>query len=203
MRWVFFSILFIAVLVGCIKWQTFIWDQEAAKAAAKKTESVQQAKKTAPEQGKTHPLELHPKVIKSNKISPQKQTAYSQLSNRELYNEVTKLILKMRLYLEQKKNEDAKQSDFYKQQMREAKTEQERKLVLEAETHNTITSPSVDLEYEEKFKSDAIILRDELISRLPKNTKKDRNFMYEHPTNMIGLQKIIDDLEILTKSLPT
>jgi hypothetical protein len=203
MRWVFFSIFFIAILVGCIRWQTFVWNQEIKKTADKKSEYVQQVKKIGTEREKTHSLETHPIVTKSNKkTSHANQTAYSRLSNRELSDEVTKLVLKMRLYLEQKKNQDAKQTDFYKQQMREAKTEQEKKLVLEAETHNTITSPSIDLEYGEKFKTDAIVLRDELLLRLPKNTKKDRNFMYEHPTNLIGVQKIIDDLEILAKSLP-
>ncbi len=203
LRWVFFIIFFIATLVGCLKWQSMIWNQGAGKTIVVKPESPRQVSRTSAVRESSRTSKIFPAAAKpKNETSPVKQTAYSRLDNRGLNSEVTNLVLKMNLYLEQKKNQDAKQSEFFRQQMREAKTEQEKKLVMEAETHNTVTMPSIDFEYDGKFKSDAVLLRDELLSRLPKDANKDRNYLYEHPGNTIGLQKIIDDLEMLAKRLP-
>lgn len=203
LRWVFFTIFFIAILVGCLKWQSMVWHQRTSETTVIKPESPRQASITSSAREAARPAKILPAATKpKTRTSHVKQTAYSQLGNRELSIEVTNLVLKMNLYLEQKKNQEAKQSEFFKQQMREAKTEQEKKLVMEAETHNTVTMPAIDIEYNEKFKSDAVLLRDELLSRLPKDANKDRSYMYEHPGNTIGLQKIIDDLKMLAKRLP-
>ncbi|WP_201542869.1 hypothetical protein [Psychrobacter faecalis] len=60
-------------------------------------------------------------------------------------------------------------------------------------------------EYTRRFKVDAILLRDELRSRLPKYVPKDthRESAYEHPTNYFGFNDVADDIEIMAKSLVT
>lgn len=58
-------------------------------------------------------------------------------------------------------------------------------------------------EYDRRFKTDAIILRDELRSRLsdyePINDFGDH--MYEHPTNYFGFNDVATDLERMAKLL--
>ncbi|MFI5398363.1 MAG: hypothetical protein ACHQ9S_22735, partial [Candidatus Binatia bacterium] len=59
-------------------------------------------------------------------------------------------------------------------------------------------------EYDRRFKVDAFLLRDELLSRLPGESREDRAYgMYEHPTNPIGMGIVADDLERLAKLLAT
>ena len=62
----------------------------------------------------------------------------------------------------------------------------------------------VQLNYNAKHKINAILLRDELLSRLPKdinrNTKKT---FYEHAITTHGIMEVADDLERLAKLLPT
>lgn len=66
-------------------------------------------------------------------------------------------------------------------------------------------STKMMLSYTHNYKIDAILLRDEILSRLPKNLRsKDNNrdhFDYEHPTNPIGLGYIADHLEKISRLL--
>lgn len=64
-------------------------------------------------------------------------------------------------------------------------------------------SNSRNSEYDRRFKVDAILLRDELLSRLPQYTSKDghRDSVYEHPTNYFGFNDIADEIEKMAKLL--
>lgn len=63
-------------------------------------------------------------------------------------------------------------------------------------------SNDLNAEYDQRFKVDSILLRDELRSRLPdyKPVRSD-GFLYEHPTNPIGMGMVADDLEKMAKLL--
>lgn len=57
-------------------------------------------------------------------------------------------------------------------------------------------------EYERRFKVDAMMLRDELRSRLPDYKAEDfRESAYEHPTNYFGFNDVANDLERMAKLL--
>lgn len=57
-------------------------------------------------------------------------------------------------------------------------------------------------EYERRFKTDSIILRDELRSRLPNHKPVDGfGNAYEHPTNFFGYNFVANDLEQMAKQL--
>ena len=64
-------------------------------------------------------------------------------------------------------------------------------------------SNSRNSEYDRQFKVDAILLRDELRSRLPQYIPKDRHqdSVYEHPTNYFGFNDVADDIEKMAKLL--
>lgn len=57
-------------------------------------------------------------------------------------------------------------------------------------------------EWERRFKVDALMLRDELLSRLKGYTSEQRaDHMYEHPTNYFGFNDVAADLERMAKLL--
>jgi hypothetical protein len=57
-------------------------------------------------------------------------------------------------------------------------------------------------EYERRFKVDALILRDELRSRLSDyKPEQHADHMYEHPTNNFGYMEVASDLEKMAKLL--
>ncbi|MGH7874344.1 MAG: hypothetical protein ACREQO_19300, partial [Candidatus Binatia bacterium] len=57
--------------------------------------------------------------------------------------------------------------------------------------------------YKEQYWSDAILFADEILRRLPKQKRQvDVLYIYQHPTNVLGVQTIADHLELIAKSLP-
>ena len=58
-------------------------------------------------------------------------------------------------------------------------------------------------EYVEKYKVDAITLRDDLLSRLPEMFRENIDGVgYEHHTNRLAIEDIVSNLEKLAKNLP-
>lgn len=58
-------------------------------------------------------------------------------------------------------------------------------------------------EYNSKYKTDALVIREELQFRALPGLSGLDTFSYEHPTNPLGMESIADDLEKLAKNLPT
>jgi hypothetical protein len=58
-------------------------------------------------------------------------------------------------------------------------------------------------DYENRYEADAVVLRDEMLARLPLVQRPDTaNFLYEQPTNAYGLRAIAEDLQKLSILLP-
>ncbi len=136
-------------------------------------------------------------------LTPAKRGGYSKLSHAELKQKALELVQQIRIFLTKNMTEERKVSDSNWQQMVGAKTEEEkRRLWNEGTTFSIQFYTRINLEYDQQFKVDAILFRDEILSRLPKDSKDERAFRrYEHPTNPIGMGMVADDLERLTKSL--
>ena len=57
--------------------------------------------------------------------------------------------------------------------------------------------------YKDKYRADAILLRNELYRRLPKRVHQPAlAAIYQHPTNIPGVEVIANHLELISKSLP-
>lgn len=57
-------------------------------------------------------------------------------------------------------------------------------------------------EWERRFKVDALVLRDELLSRAPEQKRPEHiESSYEHPVNYFGFCEVADDLERMAKLL--
>lgn len=90
--------------------------------------------------------------------------------------------------------------------MTQAKTEEEKsKLWHKFTSASSRLSNERNSEYERRFKVDAILLRDELRSRLKGYEPGDkfRDSAYEHPTNYFGFNDVANDIETMAKLLIT
>ena len=89
---------------------------------------------------------------------------------------------------------------------KEAASEEEKnKLWHKFTSASSRLSNDRNAEYERRFKVDAILLRDELRSRLPDYSPGDRHrdSAYEHPTNYFGFNDVANDIETMAKLLAT
>lgn len=130
-------------------------------------------------------------------------TAYSHMTKDELREKTLATVSEIRDFLEQYSTEQHKLLEKSRQ-TGDAKTEEERHQVWTLFT-NKITElyNNQNLYYTNNFKTDTILLRDELLSRLPKSVRNEEAYsMYEYPVNPIGMEMVATDLERLAKSLP-
>jgi hypothetical protein len=94
------------------------------------------------------------------------------------------------------------------EEMRKATSDEERNRIWQRQIRqSTQASNQLAVDYNKRFRTEAILLRDELKSRLPDQIRgnhylKQVDSMYETPANDIGMNLVIDDLEYLAKSLP-
>lgn len=114
------------------------------------------------------------------------------------------LVKNLRDFIERYKREDDRVNERERSVMRSAGSEEERKAAWDKYTSETMRlSNERNAEYDRRFRVDAIMLRDELRSRLPDYTPAEphHDMMYEHPTNYFGFNDVASDLERMAKML--
>ncbi len=138
------------------------------------------------------------------RLAPTDQTSYSRLSNAELTQRALVVVARMREFLANYDRQSRLALANQFEEMRNAKTDEERHAVWTRQTAALIReSSTATIDYDRQFKTDTIVLRDELQSRLPLSARAQRpGVSYEYPTNPIGMGMVADDVERLAKLLP-
>ena len=87
--------------------------------------------------------------------------------------------------------------------MASAKDEADRKRLWHEQTAELIaSSEALNDEYAAKFKVTALVLRDELLTRVQRPDPTGRaHSKYDHPVNAITMGMVADDLELLARLL--
>jgi hypothetical protein len=131
-------------------------------------------------------------------------TSAHRATNEHIRTRALNLVSEMRDFLQQRRAEDDTRMLTQQTEMRNASSEEERSAIWDRYTQPMIqASTAFMFEYSRRFKVQAIVLRDELLSRvLRPSPKHQRTSLYEHPTNPLGVEEVADDLEWLARSLP-
>jgi hypothetical protein len=137
------------------------------------------------------------------KLVPSNGSKFSRLTQKELQDQALTYVEGLRTWLAKSETETRAIADQQWHAMTRAKSEEERRQLWEAHS-STHTSGFQRLmqDFEQKFKVDAILLRDELNTRLPaaeRNTQLEHH--YELPVNTFCIRAIADDLERRAKLL--
>ncbi|MDT3297774.1 hypothetical protein Q4Q57_21975 [Shewanella sp. SP2S2-6] len=114
------------------------------------------------------------------------------------------VVKNLREFIERHRREDDRVSALERSAMRSAQTEEDRNAAWERNTNETMRlSNERNAEYDRRFRVDALMLRDELRSRIPNYEPLERHhdMMYEHPTNYFGFNDVASDLERMAKML--
>lgn len=131
--------------------------------------------------------------------------AYTRLGNDELRRRSLFLVKDLREFIAKTESEERKRSDHHWRQANKAKTEDERASLFDSETReDAMHSLARQQEYDRRFKVEAILLRDELRTRIPdSNVERHRRVdqAFEHPVNFFCLREVADELEKLARLL--
>ena len=132
------------------------------------------------------------------------RTAYTNTSNKELKPQVIRLVNDIRQLVYAYKKKDGELLATSDKRDRDDISKEERKRAREQWIKESDAShDAVMRQYKEKYWADAILLRNELLRRLPKNVRQPQlTAVYQYPTNVLGVEVIADNLELLAKSLP-
>jgi len=123
----------------------------------------------------------------------------------KLRNKTLELVSNIREFIERYQRQDQLVHENEWVEMTQATSEEDKKRLWHKFTNaSSRLSNERNAEYDRRFKVDAIMLRDELRSRL-KDYKSEilSEHMYEHPTNYFGFNDVANDLEKMAKLLLT
>jgi len=131
------------------------------------------------------------------------RSVYSQTSNKELKQRTLTLVKNIRNLVTSYQQKDRALMDDYDKKMTEYRVN-ERKAMREQWIRQTDAAHDATMRrYRESYWSDAILLLDELYRRVPQRMRQ-KNILpiYQHPTNVLGVETIANHLELLAKALP-
>jgi hypothetical protein len=135
---------------------------------------------------------------------PAHGSEYSRLSHSELQSQALKFVAELRKWIATRNSERSQREAKYWLEMSQANDEAERRRIWNEQTADILqSSGSMQDEYSAKFKVKAIVLHDELLTRVPHSESRvsSYNHRYEFPTNPIGIGMVADDLEQLARQL--
>jgi hypothetical protein len=136
-------------------------------------------------------------------LAPSTGSKFSKLTHKELQEFTLKFVDGIRTWFSQNEAENRRTADQQWHAMTRAQTEEQKHQLWEAHT-STLTNGLFSLmrDFEQKFKIDAILLRDELLARLPASERDQQSERrYEMPVNTFCIRMITDDLERKAKVL--
>ncbi|WP_062117220.1 hypothetical protein [Collimonas pratensis] len=136
-------------------------------------------------------------------LVPAYGSLYSRLSHVELQKETLKFASGLRVWLDVHQSKSFERQRQQRFAMMNATDEVQRHQLWEAETEDSMRSSMVfSNEYDVKFKGKSLALRDELMTRVSHpDPSNHARCIYGHPTNLIGMGMVADDLERMARLL--
>lgn len=129
------------------------------------------------------------------------RAGYSKLTNAELKSKTVALVTELRSFAGTMRKEDT--DAFVKCDGMPANSDSEWRRRQQCYDETALADRLHTL-YNERYETNAILLLDELLKRLPPEyrSKIGPPVLFEHPTNFLGLEKVATSLDLLAKSLP-
>lgn len=125
------------------------------------------------------------------------------MSHSELQSQALKFVDDLRKWIATRNSERSQREAKYWLEMSQANDEAERRRIWNEQTADILqSSGSMRDEYSAKFKVKAMILRDELLTRIPDpRSDSSASHYYKYPTNQLVMGMVADDLERLARQL--
>jgi len=132
------------------------------------------------------------------------KTIYSKTSNKELKEKTLRLVKNIRDLVDSYNKKDRELiAEYDKKHKPEIRIDERKAMREQWLKESDALHDSSMRSYRDSYWSDAILLRNEIYRRLPKNLQQTNlSPIYQNPTNVLGIQLIADNLELISKSLP-
>ena len=130
---------------------------------------------------------------------------YRDLSNNDLSKKALEVVHRLRTLAREMTAADEEIRTRCDKQDDSAKTEAAKKELRQSCNDESLKAVQVFLtQYEDRYKAEVLILREEMLFRLPELRHKTAPpILASHPTNALGLGEVASSLEVLAKLLPS
>ena len=129
---------------------------------------------------------------------------YRELSNKDLSEKGVAIAHALRAHAREMMAADETLRSRCDRETGLAKTEQAKNQLRQSCNDESLKATQNFLaQYEDKYKAEVLILREEMLHRLPELRQKTvPPILASHPTNALGLEEVASTLEVLAKLLP-
>jgi hypothetical protein len=136
-------------------------------------------------------------------IPPAKAATYATLSNEELKNKSAQLVSAIRGLTRAFYEEDNRMRVTADQNSGSANLQSERERIRKAWIDDSAKLHDVFMDrYKDNFWADAVLLREVIVARVGGVPGAQNPMLFQHPTNILGIEHVANSLELLGKSLP-
>jgi hypothetical protein len=136
-------------------------------------------------------------------IPPAKATTYTTLSNDELKDKSAQLVTAIRNLARSYYDDDNRMRISADEQSGKTDSQAERERIRKtwlndsAKLHDAIMD-----RYKINYWADALLLREAIVAKVGGAPGAQNAILFQHPTNILGVEQVANGLELLGKSLP-
>ena len=144
-----------------------------------------------------------PSTVEQSAIAPAKATAYTRLSNVELKNKSVQLVTAIRGLARSFYDEDRRLRSLADENSGKTESQAERERIRTAWLAESAKLHDMFLDrYNTDFWADAVLLRQAIVAKVGAAPGAQDPMLFQHPTNILGVVQVANNLELLEKSLP-
>ena len=141
--------------------------------------------------------------IEKISIPPAKATSYTTLSNEELKIRSGRLVAAIRALARSYYEEDNRMRMTADENSGKTDSEAERERIRKAWIDESAKLHDGFMDrYKTNFWADALLLREAIVAKVGGAPGAQNPILFQHPTNMLGVEQVANSLELLGKSLP-
>jgi hypothetical protein len=142
-------------------------------------------------------------TVEQSAISPAKATTYTRLSSVELKNKSAQLVTAIRGLARSYYDEDRRLRRLADENSGKTDSHAERERLRNAWLAESAKLHDMFLDrYNTDFWADAVLLRQAIVAKVGAAPGAQDPILFQHPTNILGIVQVANNLELLGKSLP-
>ena len=143
-------------------------------------------------------------IMKWRPADPAGRMGYRDLSNEDLSKKGSEMARALRALAREMMATDEQIRSRCDKQDELARTDQAKSQLRQSCNDESLkTVQNFLVQYEDRYKAEVLILREEMLHRLPELRQKTAPpILASHPTNALGLGEVASSLEVLAKLLP-
>ena len=128
---------------------------------------------------------------------------YRNLSNSDLEKKTLEIAGVLRESIRSNREEEIQSRHKCDRELSSATTDQVRSVIRKkCNEESDLSVARLLSQYEQKYKADVVILREQLLQRISGSREKREAILFWYPTNQLGLEQVASGLELLAKQLP-